>query len=84
MMWEVWAEGWEFGSWEAERVRAKLERAMSSERYVTREVTQVVHRLFAKLQTSPVLWKVYISFEIRVGEFGRAKVLLYQSLVFCP
>ena len=42
MMWEVWGEGWEFGRWEPERVRAKLERAVSSERYVTHEVTQVV------------------------------------------
>ena len=42
-MWEVWAEGWEFGRWQPERVRAKLESAVLSERYVTYEVTQVVH-----------------------------------------
>ena len=40
IMWEVWAEGWEFGRWEPERVRTKLEKAVSSERYVTQEVTQ--------------------------------------------
>src|SRR6266404_6964058 len=44
----------------------------------------MVHLLIARLQTSPLLWKVYIAFEIRVGELGRAKALLYRSLVFCP
>lgn len=34
VMWEVWAEGWELGRWGPERVRAKLEKAVSSERYV--------------------------------------------------
>jgi len=34
IMWEVWAEGWEIGRWERERVRTKLEKAVSSERYV--------------------------------------------------
>lgn len=32
--WEVWAEGWEVGRWEPERVRTKLEKAVASERYV--------------------------------------------------
>jgi tetratricopeptide (TPR) repeat protein len=35
IMWEVWAEGWEIGRWEPERVRTKLEKAVSSERCVT-------------------------------------------------
>ena len=43
IMWEVWAEGWAFGRWEPERVRTKLEKAVSSERYVTNEATQMVH-----------------------------------------
>jgi hypothetical protein len=42
IMWEVWAEGWEFGRWEPERVRTKLEKAVSSERYVTHRVSHVL------------------------------------------
>lgn len=34
VMWGVWAEGWESGRWEPERVRTKLEKAVSSERCV--------------------------------------------------
>ena len=40
VMWEVWAEGWEFGRWGPERVRARLEKAVSSERYVPHDVVQ--------------------------------------------
>jgi hypothetical protein len=43
VMWEVWAEGWEFGRWEPERVRTKLEKAVSSERYVPHEVIRGLH-----------------------------------------
>jgi len=34
VMWGIWAEGWEFGRWEPERVRTRLEKAVSSERCV--------------------------------------------------
>jgi hypothetical protein len=34
VVWGVWAEGWEFGRWEPERVRTRLEKAVSSERCV--------------------------------------------------
>lgn len=34
VIWAVWAEGWEFGRWEPERVRTRLEKAVSSERCV--------------------------------------------------
>jgi hypothetical protein len=32
--WELWAEGWSYGPWEKERVRAKLELATRNSRYV--------------------------------------------------
>ena len=43
VMWAVWAEGWEFGRWGPERVRARLEKAVSSERYVPRAMDQGLH-----------------------------------------
>ena len=43
IMWEVWAEGWEIGRWEPERVRTRLEMAVSSERYVPHDVVQGLH-----------------------------------------
>ena len=43
IMWEVWAEGWEFGRWEPERIRTKLENAVSLERYMIHEVTWMIY-----------------------------------------
>jgi hypothetical protein len=33
---------------------------------------------------SAILWRVILEFEIRVGEFKRAKKLLYRAVNECP
>ncbi|KAJ7492744.1 NRDE-2, necessary for RNA interference-domain-containing protein [Mycena latifolia] len=67
---EVWIAGWDQGRWEAEveRTRSGLAAAMESER--TRQ--------------SPILWRIFIEFEIRAGQLARAKKLLFRAIGECP
>jgi hypothetical protein len=67
---EVWAAGWDRGRWaaEIERTRAALSTAVSTER----------------TRGSFVLWRIYLEFEIRNGEVGRAKKLVYRAIADCP
>ncbi|KAJ8591485.1 hypothetical protein M405DRAFT_734897 [Rhizopogon salebrosus TDB-379] len=67
---EVWVAGWETGRWqsEIERTRGGLAAAAESER----------------TKGSAILWRVILEFEIRVGEFQRAKKLLYRAVNECP
>ncbi|KAG9222676.1 hypothetical protein CCMSSC00406_0004590 [Pleurotus cornucopiae] len=63
---EVWIAGWEKGRWlgEVERTRKGLAGATESER----------------TRASYVIWRVYLEFEIRVGQLERAKKLLYRAI----
>ncbi|KAG6911532.1 hypothetical protein DXG01_011834 [Tephrocybe rancida] len=67
---EVWIAGWERGRWsgEVERTRSGLAGAVESER----------------TRGSHVLWRVYIEFEIRTGQFQHAKKLLFRAIGECP
>ncbi|KAL5495358.1 hypothetical protein ACEPAI_821 [Sanghuangporus weigelae] len=67
---EVWIAQWEEGRWlgEVERVRAGLEAAVTSDR----------------TKGSPILWKVYVKFEIAAGNVKRAKSVLFRALKECP
>ncbi|KAH7928477.1 DUF1740-domain-containing protein [Leucogyrophana mollusca] len=67
---EVWVAGWEKGRWdsEIERTRSGLAAAVESER----------------TRGSPVIWRVILEFEIRVGQLRKAKSLLYRAVGECP
>jgi len=68
---EVWIEsGWEHGRWqlEKERVRTGLSNALQHERTAG----------------SPILWRIFIEFEILTGQLDRAKQLLFQAVRTCP
>ncbi|KAL5519041.1 hypothetical protein ACEPAH_724 [Sanghuangporus vaninii] len=67
---EVWIAQWEEGRWlgEIERVRAGLETAVTSDR----------------TKGSPILWKVYVKFEIAAGNVKRAKSVLFRALKESP
>ncbi|KAF9022470.1 hypothetical protein BDZ89DRAFT_1102857 [Hymenopellis radicata] len=67
---EVWVGQWQVGRWESEveRIRSGLAAAVQSER----------------TRGSPILWRVYIEFEIRAGRPKRAKGLLYRAIQECP
>ncbi|PFH54787.1 hypothetical protein AMATHDRAFT_134942 [Amanita thiersii Skay4041] len=69
-MQEVWIAGWEKGRWvnEMERTRSGLAVAVEHER----------------TRASPVIWRIYIEFEIRANELHRAKKLLYRAIGECP
>ena len=40
--------------------------------------------ILCRTRGSAVLWKVFIAFEIRAGEPGRAKKLLFRAIGECP
>ncbi|KAJ7706309.1 NRDE-2, necessary for RNA interference-domain-containing protein [Mycena rosella] len=67
---KVWIAGWDKGRWEAEveRTRSGLAAAMESER----------------TRRSPILWRLFVEFEIRVGQPHRAKKLLFRAIGDCP
>ncbi|KAJ3569428.1 hypothetical protein NP233_g5061 [Leucocoprinus birnbaumii] len=67
---EVWIAGWEKGRWrgEIERTRSGLSGAVESER----------------TRASPIIWRIYLEFEIRAGDLKRAKKLLYRAIGECP
>ncbi|CAE6358374.1 unnamed protein product [Rhizoctonia solani] len=68
VLWAVWVESWEHGNYEQERVRNVLSKAVNDHR----------------MRHSPVLWRIYLEFEIRAGQLARAKALLYQATNACP
>jgi hypothetical protein len=37
-----------------------------------------------RTRSSPIIWRIYIEFEIRVGELRRAKKLLFRAVGECP
>jgi len=37
-----------------------------------------------RTRSSPVIWRIYIEFEIRVGELQRAKKLVFRAIGECP
>ncbi|KAF9569889.1 hypothetical protein CPC08DRAFT_772937 [Agrocybe pediades] len=67
---EVWIARWESGRWESEieRTRSGLAAAVEHER----------------TRASPVIWRIYIEFEIRVKDLRRAKTLLFRAIGECP
>ncbi|TFY82820.1 hypothetical protein EWM64_g1196 [Hericium alpestre] len=67
---DVWIAGWEKGkwAWEIERTRSGLAAAADSER----------------TRGSPILWRIYVEFEIRAGQLKRAKDVLMRALGHCP
>ncbi|KAJ7275169.1 NRDE-2, necessary for RNA interference-domain-containing protein [Mycena haematopus] len=67
---EVWIAGWDKSRWEAEveRTRSRLAAAVDSER----------------TKRSAILWRIFIEFEIRVGQLHRAKKLLFRAIGDCP
>ncbi|EKM61215.1 uncharacterized protein PHACADRAFT_84015 [Phanerochaete carnosa HHB-10118-sp] len=67
---EMWAIGWEKGSWRAEeeRIRNRFSAAVQSRR----------------LRGSAVLWRAYLEFEIRTGRLKQAKLLLFRAIRECP
>ncbi|KAJ7038329.1 NRDE-2, necessary for RNA interference-domain-containing protein [Mycena alexandri] len=67
---EVWVAGWDKSRWEAEveRTRNGLAAAVDSER----------------TRGSAILWRIFIEFEIRVGQLNRAKKLLFRAIGDCP
>ncbi|KAF9455047.1 DUF1740-domain-containing protein [Macrolepiota fuliginosa MF-IS2] len=67
---EVWVAGWEKGRWgsEIERTRSGLAGAVESER----------------TRASPVIWRIYLEFEIRTGDLHKAKRILYRAIGECP
>lgn len=67
---DVWIAGWEKGRWvtEIERTRNGLAAAVEHER----------------TKFSPVIWRIYIEFEIRVGALHHAKKLLFRAIGECP
>lgn len=86
---EVWISGWEKGRWrsEIERTRSGLAGAVESERWVvffenfsSRGADQTV----ARNRASPVIWRIYLEFEIRTGELQKAKKILYRAIGECP
>ncbi|KAM6498408.1 NRDE-2, necessary for RNA interference domain containing protein [Amanita muscaria] len=67
---EVWLAGWEKGRWtnEIERTRSGLSIAIEHER----------------TRGSPIIWRIYIEFEMQANDLQRAKNLLYRAIAECP
>ncbi|KAJ7293452.1 NRDE-2, necessary for RNA interference-domain-containing protein [Mycena rebaudengoi] len=67
---EVWIAGWDKGRWEAEieRTRSGLAAAVESER----------------TRGSPIIWRIFVEFEIRSGQLQRAKKMLFRAIGECP
>lgn len=84
---EVWAVGWEKGSWklEEERIRNRLSAAVQSDRWVSISICYplcLIH--FTRTRCSPILWRIYLEFEIRAGRLKQAKQLLFRAIRECP
>ncbi|KAK2461663.1 hypothetical protein APHAL10511_006126 [Amanita phalloides] len=67
---EVWIANWESGRWmdEIERTRSRLNAAVEHDR----------------TRASPIIWRIFIEFEIRARDLRRAKKVLYRAIGECP
>lgn len=85
---EVWVASWEKGRWigEMERTRSGLAAAVEHERWVPLVFGWFDGRPDAddRTRASPVVWRLYLEFEIRAGEFQNAKRLLFRAIKECP
>lgn len=92
---EVWVASWDKGRWEAEveRTRNGLSAGVEDERCVV--VANSISLLEFGVSTetcfyscrcrgSSVLWRVYLEFEIRMGQTEKAKKLLFRAVNECP
>jgi hypothetical protein len=86
---EVWIAGWEKGRWEneKERTRSGLAAAVENERCAI--VFRVILILWAqdcyrRTRDSAIIWRLYIEFEIRIGELQQAKKMLFRAIGECP
>lgn len=81
---EVWINAnWDAGRWEAEieRTRSGLAAATDNEWCVNNNITStsVLIRCH-RTRVSPVLWRMFVEFEIRVGQLTRAKKMLFRAI----
>ena len=86
---EVWISSWERGRWlnEIERTRSGLSTAVEHDRSVDLSIPACDHISFSvvfRTRGSPVIWRIFIEFEIRANDLGRAKKLLYRAIGECP
>jgi hypothetical protein len=87
---DVWVAGWERSRWEAEieRTRSGLSSAVNNDRYVFLQGIVWWNRLsdlrLPRTKGSPILWRLFVEFEIRVGQLHRAKKVLFQAIGDCP
>lgn len=40
--------------------------------------------IVTRTRASPVIWRIYLEFEIRVGDLQKAKKILYRAIGECP
>lgn len=67
---EIWAAGWNRNRWpaEVERVRSVLNTVVTE----------------GGTRGSPIMWRIYVEFEIRVEQLFKAKKVLYRAIADCP
>ena len=65
---------------------AELAGAVESERCVFTGFRRCEHidMMNTKTRASPVIWRIYLEFEVRTGDLERAKGLLYRAMGECP
>ena len=72
------------GRWKGEvvRSRSRLAGTAESERCVFTGFRRCEHidMINTKTRASPVIWRIYLEFEVRTGDFERAKGLLYRTI----
>lgn len=87
---EVWVAGWEKRRWEAEkeRTRSGLAAAAENERFVHFCLVFLelhVHLvLFTRTRGSLIIRRMFLEFEIQMGELEKAKKMLYIAIAECP
>ena len=83
---EVWMATWREGQWvnEVERTRSGLANAVDHVRSVPTAFDIKQCADVRRTSASPVLWRVYLEFEIRAKQPHRAKKLLYRAIGQCP
>lgn len=84
---EVWIAGWESGRWEGEieRTRSGLAGAVIHHRCGCYHCGHCdCANIFDRTRGSPIIWRIYIEFEIRAGQLQRAKKILFRAIGECP
>ena len=56
-------------------------RGVSSQWFHWYEHTDMMN---TRTRASPVIWRIYLEFEVRAGDLERAKGLLYRAIGECP